>query len=133
MFIWCPVSDVCHHLKTSFCHFSQIWPLNWSFKPWNLVFRKRWWWIKLFDMMRGTFYKRNLFIPCPISDIWRHLYMSYCWYLIIVSLDCSFKHSNVFFGVKMMMMLFNMTKETFWEYSTSCTIPLFHDMTSWMT
>ena len=82
--ISCPVCHARRQLEMSFCHFSLILPLNWRFKPWNLVFRKRWSWLKLFNTIRETFWKKNNFIPCPISNIWRHLYTSYCWFSVIV-------------------------------------------------
>ena len=58
VFITCSDSEVRRHSKTSF---SLISPLNWHFKPWKLVFRKSWSLLKLFNMIRETPWKNNLF------------------------------------------------------------------------
>ena len=64
--------------------------------------------------------KKIIFIPWPISDIWRHLYTLYCWFPVIVSLECCFKHSEMFFSRwRCSLKLLNMTNKTFWKYPRS--------------
>ena len=56
----CRVFDLWRHLLTSFCSISLIFPLNCLFEQLNLIFRRCLNWLKLFNMIKGTF-SQNIF------------------------------------------------------------------------
>ena len=55
-----------------------------------MLFTNSWSYLKLLNTSKGLFWE-NVFMQCPVSDIWRHLVTSYSNFSVILLLNCRFK------------------------------------------